>query len=705
MDVIQSQIGNVSFPFKFPKIVNWGGFYDMCNSLSTLNNDLTIVHAPTGTGKTVMVSIILAYMCKRENIKGNIAMPFRISVTSIYSYLDQYSKIVNSELGFNYLSFRYCIKDYSSGPKSSPCTLYTVGFLLEKIISILKNEEEYQLFKTSKHVFFIDEAHDPSWQTHLLLNLISYFIRVEKIYIKVIIASATLNPKHISSIFKRRDINIYEYQDNSEVNKELVNYREIEYVKPIEIVENAFDLNLRIINFGFENCISRYIQDIFDPVSFDDSTKKNILVILPGYSAIEMLESVIKKSREFQRNSSRIKIYYLHSVIPKDELEFAINDDTPNCKIFLSTNIVENAITINNLDYLIDYSYRVHQICDENMCITKYIKLASKSNIIQAQGRVGRQGKVGHCKILVPNDIYNKLTTYPIPEVYESPIFYQLVKLYPVYHKPDIIKTILHDIPNIESKISTDTQFLEYHNILINKGTGQDPQYYVTRLGNDVNEMKMSILPSVFVLKSMNYLISKKITNPDPYYTAIIIACIVDTMECIFERPRHMEFKSKKEHAEELDAKIKDFMEDDTILTTINVIINYFNRKDIEATYTIGRWCFENGINIKSFIELLKQINEVENKIKYIFNIKKLKIPQDISNVKDSIELIKPLMKQVFYKQIYKYSTESRSFTNIYFDDKKMWFYAKYNKKSFENDSEIICFKSVNNRIRTFISL
>ena len=149
------------------------------------------------------------------------------------------------------------------------------------------------------------------------------------------------------------------------------------------------------------------------------TTEGGILVFLPG------LEEIVKIERELKSsslgidltNTSRYKIYMLHSSITATQK--TIFEPVPEAcrKIILSTNIAETSVTIPDVQYVVDTGKLREKQYDQIRRITTLAcTWISKSNSKQRAGRAGRVQN-GNYYALFSKERYDSLRAIGLPEL------------------------------------------------------------------------------------------------------------------------------------------------------------------------------------------------------------------------------------------------------------------------------------------------
>lgn len=120
------------------------------------------------------------------------------------------------------------------------------------------------------------------------------------------------------------------------------------------------------------------------------------------------------------RDTSKFKIYMLHSSIAAGQAE-VFETLPPGCrKIILATNIAETSITIPDVQYVVDTGKARQKQYDQIQRITNFkCTWISKSNSKQRAGRAGRVQN-GNYYALFPKERYELMSASPLAEMQRS---------------------------------------------------------------------------------------------------------------------------------------------------------------------------------------------------------------------------------------------------------------------------------------------
>ena len=138
--------------------------------LKTGNKKIGIVYAPTGYGKTVTGCRIIAKVVNEirsttsRKITGEILMPFRVSVKEMYNYLIKLGSEEGETLEYGYAMGQ---GDTNTSPQDD-AVVQTVGYWKYRFLQNLDDDTE--------KIIMLDEAHDISWETNFVLNMLMWKI-------------------------------------------------------------------------------------------------------------------------------------------------------------------------------------------------------------------------------------------------------------------------------------------------------------------------------------------------------------------------------------------------------------------------------------------------------------------------------------------------------------------------------------------------
>ena len=528
--------------------------------------ELIIVKAPTGYGKTVLVNYLLALtnqlLAKEgENVTCVSLMPFRISVKEMHKYLLKL---------FPTLNFGYAMRGDSKVSPANNCRLMTVGYWLEQFLSKFRENG----LPKERMIVMVDEAHDASWQTDLALRILLW-AQAQGAPIKIIISSATLDITQTLKMFKGEPLILSE--ETKEANVDIVFLDE-----PVQF-EHKGKLSDQILVKMLKTLESIYSKN----------NSGDCLCMLPGQDEIDKFIQLVEKHPMFKD----FAICPLYSQLSSDEIQLAISPDSEGrIKIIVCTNIVENAITISGIDFVVDCGGRKANSVDENGVQQLVFMHASQSNLKQCLGRVGRLGKRGTAFLMMTKFEFDCRRPYAENEVHNNPLYLQIIKL--VRDNLPVNEVLSHVSLH---RIEKDTQFLIRHGALEHTEKG----IVVTELGKIMSHLPLSIRASHFLAYVM------KNVSSSFWYTACIISAWIDTTSSIFFRPGRKsrepleDYEARLEQAKEIQSK---FYEKDCVGTMLNVFYSSWTFPKEQKGGFHG-WCKDNGIFDRTLKEMNNEIN------------------------------------------------------------------------------------------------
>lgn len=485
-------------------------------SKSLSSPEPTILKAPTGYGKSVLLIDTLARAKKRSII----VIPNRPSVLALHSYTMKL---------FPKHKIGYKMHDDQLSTRADNVTLMTTGYFLEQI-----THNPTMLYQPL--ILAIDEAHESSWQTDLFIRIGMYMTK-ENNQFKLILASATL------------DINRYLVQT---LKENVPGVPSIAYQKtPHIFIEIPDAIPSVTIHYQHHSSILQTIDLLRSLIG------KNILMIFPGEQEIDaMLKSI--EDNDFPKCTVRV----LHSKLTQEEINEAVTINEDGWTIILSTNIVENSITIKGLRVVIDQGLR--KVASQSIKGVTSLRLinASKSNLIQSSGRVGRCGTQDEVYLLMSKEAYGNLPDYPLLDVDRNPLYNQIFRLLRGSFPPFKIFTD----PELSMKLNLDLVEMEEHRMIYKDRS----KFKLTKLGEFISMFQLS-------LKSSRFL-TDVLLNADEHiwYYGVIIACWIDNSGDIFRHLRRNYKESSEAYSLRLDALLElqsPYFLDDELTTALGVWI------------------------------------------------------------------------------------------------------------------------------------
>ncbi|GJQ09066.1 hypothetical protein GpartN1_g857.t1 [Galdieria partita] len=264
-------------------------------------------------------------------------------------------------------------------------------------------------------LIFIDEAHERSLQTDIVLGVVKRALRNRRGSLKVVIMSAFFETDKLRSFFSTFDISLLEIEGR---------------LYPVDIFYTKTPLE-DYLEAAVVACLQIHVEESFPG---------DILIFLTGQEEIESAARMIrerfenyqslldKKCREedtkFSENKDTLyplRVYPLFAALSPDAQRAALKPSRNQYrKAVLATNIAETSITIPGIRYVIDCGFSKQRLVSNLKNLdTLRVSPISQAQALQRAGRAGREYP-GKCFRLYTKSDFEKLPSHPVPEVLVS---------------------------------------------------------------------------------------------------------------------------------------------------------------------------------------------------------------------------------------------------------------------------------------------
>lgn len=435
--------------------------------METINdNAIVILAGETGSGKTTQVPQFLYEAGYAERKQIVITEPRRVAAISM-------SKRVAHEMNLSTDIVSYLIRFEGNVTDRTKLKFVTDGVLLKEI------ESDFVLSKYS--VVILDEAHERSVYTDILVGLLSRIVQLRRKRadpLKLIIMSATLRiedftkntvlfkvpPPVISVETRQFPVTIH---FNKRTNDDYVKEA---FSKAIKIHDKLPEGGILIFVTGQHevNHLIRKLRKTFpykgrttsggqlqymateEVAEFDlkkairmsRNAKKALRVqaALPNIDLnsyklpsddtdADLLDTLASDVSDDEDTSTPIGgqpmwVLPLYSLLPSDKQQKVFEAPPPGTRLcVVTTNVAETSLTIPNIKYVIDTGRQKTRLYDKITGVSAFVvTYTSKAAANQRAGRAGRTAP-GHCYRLYSSAVYNdEFVDFAQPDIQKKPV-------------------------------------------------------------------------------------------------------------------------------------------------------------------------------------------------------------------------------------------------------------------------------------------
>ena len=635
---------------------------------SIRNNNMTIIKAGTGTGKSFLAGRLCAQAFNFQK-KVLMTLPKKILAREAAQMTSKSCDVVvGEEVGYKFKGAH----ELDKNGKESKIIFTTTGTLVRQITGDDPLLKDYSCI-------IVDEAHERSVQTDQIILFLKKAL-VQRPDLKVVFISATLDTQLFMDYFKDYTCNVVELPETIATFP----IKDIYEKKiPEDWQKTAIEKVMEILRSGNSGDILVFIKSGADAAKMKSYLEPQLKTLplnnatgLPENPFMSILDARVTK--EEQEYATKEFDYLNHP---------DANPEKPYTrKIVFATNVAESSLTVKGAVYVIDCGLALEDLYDPKHDAKALLeKFVSQSAVTQRRGRVGRT-KPGICYHLYSEAEMNKFPKYPIPSIQKSDLTMDLLDIMRIEYVKNIgdLKQLLSTMISPPDQIFIDSAL---NNLYLNNAiTSKDNDGTITPLGRAYSSFSgLNLQMSRSIIASYYYH-----CKYDVIPIMVIIADLGGRMDNLYARfkPRfkmnESEFKKevsayeKKQHR--FDSASGDFL-------TIHNIYQEFREfmkipKNIEApsdyeTTTFGgdaqvnnknanllknnnilnnnapppipiyqltrktaadarKWCLENGISHRYFVDNKNKLSwdKVGNEVRKIeFTLMKIVQPPELKKL------------------------------------------------------------------------
>lgn len=387
-------------------------------------NQVSILIGETGSGKSTQIPQFVLEDLYRAHSRGAVAVtqPRRVAAINLATRVAQeYGCNVGEQVGY---SVRF---DNTTGSKTR-LKYVTDGMLLRELM-MHRDLKEYS-------VIVIDEAHERTVLTDLILGFLKALIQGPRPDLKIIVMSATLQAEKFSGFF-----------DNA----------------PILFVEGR--------KFGVDQYyLGQACDDVVDSMVRcccqinQGEQMGDVLCFLPGQEEIDKAVTILNKIAACVAETAAVPLMValpLYAALPPAQQALVFSPVKGfKRKIVFSTNIAETSVTISGVKFVIDSGLRKVKVWRHQLGLATLLTVPiSRASAMQRTGRAGRESE-GKCYRLYRESDYEQLPLQTEPEIARSDVTAPVLML-KRYDVADVVNWTWFENPGRDALVQALQQLYE----------------------------------------------------------------------------------------------------------------------------------------------------------------------------------------------------------------------------------------------------
>ncbi|KAK0416900.1 hypothetical protein QR680_012742 [Steinernema hermaphroditum] len=515
----------------------------------------------TGCGKSTQVpQYLMESGWASDSRLIGITQPRRVAVVTLANRVaEEKMCVLGAEVG-------YCVRFDDVSSEKTKIKYVTDGILLKEMM--------VDPLLTKYSILMIDEAHERSINTDLVLGLLRKIISIRK-DLRVIISSATLDAELFRDFF---ELNETTDRENDTATIISVEGR----MHPVTV-------------FYTKNSVPNYTTATVDTIIQLHKTEPSgdILAFLPGQDDVDFVcDRLHEITKSLRATKYKLWIVPMYGALPaKEQLKAFDSSVHDTRKAIIATNIAEASVTIPGIAYVIDCGFvKMRALNRENKIECLMTVPISQASAEQRAGRAGRI-RPGKCYRLYPQSEFEKMIFGTVPEMQRTMLAPMIIQL-----KALGIQNVLRFHYLARPSVAAMIQGLEL--LIALRAVDEDTGLLTNPLGTSMVDLPLPPMHAKTLISSGEFGCSVEIA------TIIAMMQIQDVFQMV-GRNRHQAEVIKRKFA----------VEEGDHLTLLNVYANFVKNNCSQ------KWCSRHFLNYRG-LNRAKNIRE-----QLIRHMKRLRIP------------------------------------------------------------------------------
>ncbi|CAL6091897.1 Pre-mRNA-splicing_factor ATP-dependent RNA helicase [Hexamita inflata] len=515
---------------------------ELLQSILHGQHQVTIICSATGSGKSTQIPQYIHE--ENSNFRITVTQPRRVAAISIAQRVSQEQGCkVGRQVG-------YCVRFDEKESDETRIRYCTDGIAVREALID-------QSFKACD-VFIVDEAHERSVQTDILLGLLKNALNTNK-KLRIVVMSATLDTQFFANYFGTDQILF--------VQGKMFPVRHFFLGQPENNYLEAISLTVLQINEG--------------------KTTGDILVFLPGEREIKLVSNTVQLLN--QQQATKIEVLELYANLSQETQMQVFQTDCKSRRCILATNIAETSLTVPNITFVIDSGFVRQKIFDPQTQIQKLLTIpASKSSVNQRCGRAGRvcEGEAYH---ICSFSAFEQLKQTEVCEILRCDLSSVYLTLIGCGLKKVLEFQFINHPSNWAKKLAL-AQLLKLNLVQVN----EQKEFTLTQLGKQVVSLPLEIPEALSIIKAVNGPVLNDV---------IAVICILNSVEQFFT--------SSTEEEQQNRLQFRNYLSDHLMLLQIfKAWSESENRNEFAKRFGVQNRTLEYVLNVQ------KQVREVVDKLK-----------------------------------------------------------------------------------------